>query len=190
MAIRFIDKITTPDTNKIRNLPDAAGIAYDTVTGQLFYNDAGTLRSLTAGVSAPVAATTTLALASATHAGKTVTLGAVAGFTTTLPAATGSGAKYRLVVATTLTSAAYIVAPTGNDLMFGGVIVNNTGDSTPTEADFFPTAVDSNTFTFAFSAGAGVKGDWVEFEDIAADSWAVSGAIQAGVDPTSPFSAV
>lgn len=46
MATRFIDKITTATTTKVRNLLDAAGLAYDTADGFIKYNDAGTLRTV------------------------------------------------------------------------------------------------------------------------------------------------
>lgn len=57
MATRFLDKETgandttaiTDDATgrlKVRNLPDAAGIAYDKVDGFIKYNDAGTIRQL------------------------------------------------------------------------------------------------------------------------------------------------
>lgn len=190
MASRFIDKVATATTSNTRNLPDAAGIAYETSTGNVVINAAGSLIPLAQSAQAPVVATSTLAVTQATHAGKTIALSAVAGFTSTLPAATGSGAKYRFVVITALTSAAYIISVTGDDIFYGGVLVNDTGDSTPLTVDFYPTAANSNTYTMAFSAQQGQIGDWVEFEDIAADKWAVRGHIQGGLDPVTPFSNV
>jgi hypothetical protein len=46
MATRYIDKITTADTNKLRDLPDAHGIATDTADGFIKYNDSGTVRTI------------------------------------------------------------------------------------------------------------------------------------------------
>ena len=70
------------------------------------------------------------------------------------------------------------------------MFINDTGDTTAATADFHPTASGNNTLTLAFSAGAAKKGDWVEFEDIAADSWAVHGVLQGELDPVNPFSTV
>ncbi len=43
MATRYIDKVTTATTANARNLPDATGIVYETSTGALKYNNAGTI---------------------------------------------------------------------------------------------------------------------------------------------------
>ncbi len=122
--------------------------------------------------------------------GLTATLDAVAGFTVTLPAASGSGARYRFVVGTTLTSATYVVkVANATDVFVGGVFINDIGDSAAATADFFPTASTSDTFTMTFSIGGGKKGDWFEVEDIASGVFAVRGVLQGVTDPTTPFSA-
>jgi hypothetical protein len=133
------------------------------------------------------------ATASATrkaNAGRTNLLNAVAGFTVTLPASSGSGDVYRFVVGTTLTSGTYVVkVANSTDVFAGGVIINDIGDSSAATADFHPTASTSDTFTMTQSIGGGKRGDWVEFEDIATGFWAVRGAIQGVTDPATPFSA-
>lgn len=43
MATRFFDKVTTADTTKLRNLPDAAGVGVDTVDNLPKYNKNGTI---------------------------------------------------------------------------------------------------------------------------------------------------
>lgn len=134
----------------------------------------------------PVSITETKAVNKHIHDNRPLLLNAVAGFTTTLPAAVGSGARFRFIVGTTLTSASYVIAPTGSVALVGGVLINDTGDSTPTEADFFPAS--GTTITLAFANGAGVKGDYIELTDIAANTWFVQGFVQAGVDPTTIFS--
>jgi hypothetical protein len=127
----------------------------------------------------------------ALNAGLTNLLDAVAGFAVTLPSATASnvGNTYRFMVGTALTSGSYIIK-VGNttDAMFGAVLVNDAGDSSSGAADVFATVAGSDTFTLAFSAGAGIHvGDWVQFESIAAGKWAVTGVVNM-LDPTTPFS--
>src|SRR5688572_20292539 len=73
--------------------------------------------------SAPVNATAaTLTATSALHNNKVVTLNRAAGIAVTLPAATGSGDKYRFIVGTTFTGAATIKV-VGNDIMKGTAIL-------------------------------------------------------------------
>lgn len=124
------------------------------------------------------------------NAGRTNLLSAVAGFTVTLPAAKGTGNTYRFLVKTTLTSAAYIVkVANSTDVMVGGILINDTGDTVAATSDFFPTASTSDTITLTQSIGGGKAGDWVELEDYAAGFWAVRGVLQGYTDPATPFSA-
>ena len=117
----------------------------------------------------------TLAVAAASHEGKTVTLTRAAGITVTLPAATGSGARYRFVLGAAVTSNSTIIKVTGDDVMYGNVLTNSTGD-TPDLAQPWPTAADSDTITLnGTTTGGAAIGDFVELEDIAADKWAVWG---------------
>ena len=193
MATRFLDKVTTPTTTDTPNLPNAAGIAYDTTTGTLVYNDAGTLRYITAGNTAPVTASgTTLTASPSLHAGRTVLLTNVAGCAVTLPAATGSGAKYRFVRGAALTSGSDVISAAASELFAGFSITEDSGDTTPADATIFATVnASTNTWTNAFSAGGGEIGDFFECEDIATDRWSVKGWIQAVLDSTAtPFSAV
>ena len=122
--------------------------------------------------------------------GLTLRLDLAAGFAVTLPAALGSGRKFRFVVGTLLTSGTYIVkVANATDVMAGGVTINDIGDTSAATADFFPTAASSDTFTMTASLGAGKIGDWVEFEDIKSGFWAVRGSLQGLTDPATPFSA-
>lgn len=126
------------------------------------------------------------------HAGRTSLLNAVAGFTVTLPATATArlGEKYRFVVGTTLTSADYIIkVANATDVFVGGVHINDIGDTTAATNDFFPTASTSDTYTMPSATGGGKKGDWVEFEMIAAGFWAIHGQMIGVTDPATPFSA-
>ena len=125
----------------------------------------------------------------ATHEGKTLLLGgAGSARTMTLPAATGSGALYRFVVGAVNTSN-YLVKVTGNDVMYGNIISNSTGD-TPDLAQPWPTAVDSDTITLnGTTTGGAAVGDFVEVQDIAADTWFVFGITTSSGTEATPFSA-
>lgn len=126
----------------------------------------------------------------ADYAGRTLKLSLAAGFAVTLPASTGGGRRFRLVVNTALTSGTYVIqVANATDVFVGGIFINDTGDSTAATADFFPTASTSDTITMTQSIGAGKRGDFVEIEDIAAGFFQVTGVFQGVTDPTSPFSA-
>ncbi len=124
------------------------------------------------------------------HAGRTLLADAAAGMTFTLPAATGSGRTYRILVKTTITSNTLVIqVANATDVMRGGILINDIGDSTAATADFFPTASTSDTITLTASIGAGKAGDFIVLEDYAAGFFAVHGILQGETDPTSPFSA-
>lgn len=124
------------------------------------------------------------------YAGRTTRLDAVAGFAVTLPASSGSGNKYRFVVGTALTSGTYVVkVANATDIMAGGVLINDTGDSSAATVDYFPTASTSDTYTMTQAIGGGKVGDWFEVEDFKSGTWVVHGVQQGVTDPTTPFSA-
>jgi hypothetical protein len=129
----------------------------------------------------------TLAITSALHNGRTITVNKADGSTLTLPAATGSGARFRIVVGTTITSVGLVISPTGNDTMFGTVFGAQDGGVT---VEAWEAAAGNNTITLDGSTKGGLKGDIIELEDIAADVWRVLGHVQqTGVQAT-PFSTV
>lgn len=127
----------------------------------------------------------TVTITETDHEGKTVTLNRAGGITATLPAATGSGARYRFVVGTTFTSSG-IIQVVGNDTMKGMAIVAQDGGDTSV---VFETAADSDTITLNGTTTGGLIGASAELTDIAADTWHVHVRTAAtGVEAT-PFSA-
>lgn len=138
---------------------------------------------------APVNCTaSTLTVTAAEHARRTVTLNRAAGIAVTLPAATGSGDKYRFVVGTTFTANGTIKV-VGNDIMRGHAILAQ--DSADTVVHF-GTAADSDTITFYTAASnttGGIAGATVDLEDVAADTWQVLYVSEAGGTEATPFSA-
>lgn len=134
-----------------------------------------------------IAAGSTLAVTEALHDGKTIKLDTATGSVCTLPAATGSGARFRFVVHTLATSNSHIVKVTGNDVMYGFALVAQDGGDTSV---MFETGADSDTITLNRSTtGSTQKGETIEVEDIAADVWAVRVIVAATGTEATPFSA-
>lgn len=123
------------------------------------------------------------------HDNHDLVLNLTAGFTATLPKATGSGAKYRFINGTA--SNAYIIsAVTAAATFVGGYVQNDSGDTTASTADFQQTTAGNNTYSPTTAGGGGLAGDWIEFRDIATDVYSVFGANQGVTDPTNRFSTV
>ena len=131
----------------------------------------------------------TLAVSASSHAGKVVTLNKVDGQTITMPAATGTGNTYTFWLGTTTTSNAYVFSPTGDDTVHGVAIL---GDSTDGTAHIWTNASGNNTVTLGGTANAtgGIKGTYITYRDVAADTWAVEITGDAGGTEASPFSTV
>ena len=128
----------------------------------------------------------------ALHAGCTNLLGEVGGnasLTVTLPAATGSGHKYKFVVSVVNTSN-YVIQVVGNDIMQGHIVTDSTSDAAASEVINWKTAADSDTITMNATTTGGVQiGDWIELTDILADTWMVYGYTTTSGDEVTPFSA-
>jgi hypothetical protein len=134
-----------------------------------------------------VAAGATLAVTEALHDGKTILLDTLAGSVCTLPAATGSGARFKFVTSVIATSNSHKIQVTGNDVMQGVCLTSQDAGDTLVA---FETAADSDTITLNRSTtGSTLRGEWFELEDIAADLWAVRGVTAATGTEASPFSA-
>ena len=102
------------------------------------------------------------------HSGAPIILNRAAGITVTLPAATGSGAKFFFIVGTTVTSNSDKIQVTGDDVMVGTALFGQ--DSADTTV-LWETASTSDTITLNGSTTGGIKGDSIEVIDIAADTW-------------------
>lgn len=130
------------------------------------------------------------AITEAAHEGRTVVMGGAGSARTfTLPASTGGGGRYRFVVGAVNTSNYLIKVANASDVMYGNILTNSTGD-TPDLAQPWPTAVDSDTITLnGTTTGGAAVGDFVVFEDIAANKWAVWGVTTSSGAEATPFSA-
>lgn len=169
-------KAIVTDSNK-----DITGLRNNTITGRSQF--------LTQGPSSgQIAAGATLAVTAALHAGRTINLNTAAGSVCTLPAATGTGNKYRFRVGVLATSNSHIVKVTGTDVMQGMLLCL---DSNLAAVNMwgFATAADSDTITLdRTNTGSVSLGEWLECEDVATGVWQVSGVL-SGAAPATPFSA-
>lgn len=138
---------------------------------------------------APVAAGATLAVTAA-MSNAPILLNIAAGSTATLPAATGSGNKYRFIVTTTASSNAHkILAASVSDFL-NGVAVGHVAAGTT--LSFSAAAATAHSIQMPFAGtqpSGGFIGDYFDFIDVAANLWAVSGMYQSGTTSTTPFSA-
>ena len=125
------------------------------------------------------------------HAGRTLLLGEVGGnalVTLTLPAATGSGAVYKMIVSVTNTSNYKIQVANASDTI-DGIMLYLDEDGTAVTA--FPTVAASDTITLNGGTTGGIVGDYLELIDIATNQYHVRGVMRvaAGANPATPFSA-
>lgn len=169
-----------------------ASFAFDSSLSAFKIFDGTTLWAIPAGSTndAVISATaSTLAVTAALHAGRTVVLNRSGGVAVTLPAATGSGNRYRFIVGTA--SNANTINVTGNDTFGGTAIINDTGDSSAATVDAFrATSGTTNKISPTTAGGGGLVGDIIEVEDIATDVWFTRCTFQSATDPVTPFSAV
>ena len=126
-----------------------------------------------------------IALSSADDS-EVITLNKADGQAITLPAATGSGIRFQLIVGTTITSVGTTIKCVGNDIMKGTAVLLADGGDTVVA---FATAADSDTITMDGSATGGIAGACIELIDIAADTWFVKMISDASGSEATPFSA-
>lgn len=123
-----------------------------------------------------------------TVSGSVFALNTAGGSTLTLPPATGSGARYRVLVTTTTISGAHKVLAASSADFINGIAYGFNGST----AKVFASAAATNhsiqmPFTGSQPSG-GFIGDWFEITDVAANLWEISGFYQAGTTPTTPYS--
>jgi hypothetical protein len=142
---------------------------------------------------------TTITANTTLDAGKddqTILLNALAGLTATLPAATGSGIRYRFLVSVLATSNSYIIQVASATDFFIGMIYGERVDSGNATLGFAAAnsgtvATNSDTITLNRTTTGSVSvGEWVEVQDVATATWFVRGLLSAtGAAFATPFSA-
>lgn len=129
----------------------------------------------------------TVSLTKNNHAGTVLVANRAAGIVATLPAATGAGSTYEIVVGTTISSNDLIVkVANASDIMTGTCIM---GQDSADTAVLFETAADSDTITMNGSTKGGIKGDRIVLKDVAANLWAVAIVGSGTGTEATPFSA-
>lgn len=130
----------------------------------------------------------TLTLTHELHAGRTVLLNKAGGIAVTLPAATGTGDIYTLVLQVTTTGATTIKVANATDVMRGTAsLISDNSDA----LKGFATAAASDTVTCFVTSNTtgGILGARYEFIDIASGYWGVTIFSKAGGSEATPFSA-
>ena len=128
--------------------------------------------------------TATVTITRAAHAGRTVSLARADGVAVTLPAATGSGDRYKFIVKITFTSDGTIKV-VGNDTMIGTALLLT--DTAAVMAGFAASS-QNDTITLDGADTGGILGCTIDLQDIAADLWHVEMVSDATGTEASPFS--
>ena len=132
----------------------------------------------------PVTASRTL---TRSDIGAPIVVNAAAGLTLTLPASSGSGDDFEIVIGTSVTSNSVIVrVANGTDVMRG--VAMNAADAGDTIVAF-ETAAASDTITMNGTTTGGLVGDRILLKDIAAGFWQVQVIGAATGTEVTPFSA-
>lgn len=118
---------------------------------------------------------------------KTVILDAAAGLTVTLPTATGSGWKTRVVIKTTVTSNNYVIQVNNSTDVMQGFVQSVSDD--PATVKGFIAAASSDTITLNGTTTGGLRGAVYEIQDVASGIFQVVGRDCATGTEATPFSA-
>jgi hypothetical protein len=130
-----------------------------------------------------------LTVTAALHSDKTILLDQATGTAVTLPAMTGSGAKYRFVCSVATSGGSQVITATGAHL-FGNILVGTDGAlaaGTLWVPGMAMSPAGSTTITLNGGTTGGRKGDWIEIEDVATSIGIVRGSINASGTEATPF---
>lgn len=184
------------DDNILKIIPAGSGTTevqvIDASSAQTLTNKTLTAPTITnpaiTGV-APVAYTagTSLSLTQALHANRVVYVTDVAS-AYVLPAATGTGDKYTIVLGATITGASTIKVASAADTFVGTAVLFQDGGDTVVA---FAAAATDDTVDLLGTANStgGLIGGIYEFWDVASGKWAVRIVSDAGGTEATPFSA-
>lgn len=132
------------------------------------------------------AATTTLTLAPATHAGKTLLIASTGGLAITPPAATGTFNVYEFLFTATITGGSFTFdskAGNASDVITGIVDTNKVGTLSQ-----WGTAANSNLITLNGGTTGGLAGDTLRLVDVGTNLWKVWGVLSQSGTVATPFS--
>lgn len=134
-----------------------------------------------------VAGGSALTLTVASHQNKVVLLDTAAGTTITLPASSGSGAIFKFLVSTTVTSNAHVIKVANSTDVFRGNIYTLSDDTNAVLG--WAAAATSDTITMDGTTKGGIAGDSFEIVDYASGFFAVRGLTKSSGTEATPFSA-
>ncbi|TGR84620.1 hypothetical protein EN866_32965 [Mesorhizobium sp. M2D.F.Ca.ET.223.01.1.1] len=133
----------------------------------------------------PIVITATTALTQRPYANNICVLDSATGRTVTLPASTGKGDVYTVFVKTSVSSGSHVVqVANSTDVLSGalGLVVGVAGT-------MGLTASTSDTITMNGSTTGGLFGSIMQFTDVAAGFWMLTGSLNGSGTMTTPFSA-
>jgi hypothetical protein len=134
-----------------------------------------------------IGAGATLTVSKAIHDGRTIYLDTAAGSVLTIPAATGSGMKLRVVVSVGVTSNTHNILCTGDDT-YAGHIFQTDVDSSDALVSYPAIAADTfDDISMNGTTTGGLIGDWFELEDVITDTWVVKGFTNANGTVATPW---
>lgn len=118
-----------------------------------------------------VNAGTALTMTADSHLGTIVAMNSASGSAITLPAATGTGNQYTIVVTTTVTSNAHSITCAGSDKLAGSFFL---GSTTAALTDASIVALNNNTvISMDGTTKGGIKGSIIYLTDVATNLWVV-----------------
>jgi hypothetical protein len=135
----------------------------------------------------PYAITASVTLDRTKHTDALVVLNAAAGLTVTLPAASGSGDKYELMVGTTVTSNSDVIKVANSTDIMAGVCwqAADSGSS----VNGWETGATDDTITMNGTTTGGIVGSYLELRDVATNVWMVIGNLVGSGTLATPLSA-
>ena len=200
MAIRYIEicaGTSDPRYPQHRSNALAAGIFVDSNDAyQLKYDSNGTdttLQVRNPGLAASVTAAT-FTPTPGVNGDRITGIDRAAGTTITLPAATGSGAKYQFAIKTTLTSGSLVLQVANANDYFRGFAyttqdAGGAGISWGT-ANTGTVSTESDTLTWnRTTTGIATQGDYIEVIDAFANVWLIETEQNSNGTEATPFSA-
>jgi hypothetical protein len=130
---------------------------------------------------------TTISINSDKHADRNIVLNHAGGVTATLPKASGTGDSYRFTVGVLATANSHIIkCGSTSDILTGSVWLSDTDTAGTTTA--FSSGATSDTITLnRGTSGSTLKGEFIDVQDIANNTWQVSGMLANTGNGASPF---
>lgn len=131
---------------------------------------------------------TTISISNEKHADRNMLLNNTSGVTATLPKASGTGDKFRFTVGALATANSHIIKVSStSDVMVGAIWLGDSDTAGTTTA--FTTNSTHDTITLNRSTtGSVTKGEYVELQDIANNTWQVIGFVTNTGNGATPFS--